>query len=76
MPQPLGQAQALDRVFAEQQCVFEVKALGARAVQALVKAGPRQVIRSAGVAQLQHALGINQGRQRVVIGQVQLAQVT
>ena len=75
VPQPLGQAQALDRVFAEQQRVFQVKTFRIRAFQALIQTGPRQVIGGAGIAQFEHALGVDQGGQMIVIGKVQLAQV-
>ena len=75
MPQPLGQAQALDRIFTEHQCMLKVKTLGIRAIQALIQTGTGQVIGGAGVAQFQHALGIHQGGQVVVVGQVQLAQI-
>ena len=75
MPEPFGQAQALDRVFTEHQCMFQIKTLGIGTIQPLVQAGPCQVIGSAGIAQFQHAFGIHQGFQRCVIGQMQLPQV-
>ncbi len=75
MPQAFGQAQALDRIVAEQQGVLQVEAFGIRAFQALVEAGPGQVVGGAAVADFQDPFGIDQGPQVVVVGQVQLAQV-
>ena len=75
MPQPFRQANPLDRVVAEQQRMLQVKTLGVRAVQPLVQAGPGQVVGGTGVAQFQDAIGVDQGIDEVVVGQVQLAQV-
>ena len=76
VPQPLSQANPLDRVVAEQQRMFQVEAFGIRAVQPLVEAGPGQVVGGAGVAQFQHAFGVDQRANLIVVGKVQLAQIT
>ncbi|MCY1400037.1 hypothetical protein D9M71_151100 [compost metagenome] len=55
--------------------MLQVKTLGVRAVQPLVQAGPGQVVGGTGVAQFQDAIGVDQGIDDIVVGQVQLAQV-
>ena len=55
--------------------MLQVEAFGIRAFQALVEAGPCQVVGGAAVADFQDPFGIDQGPQVVVVGQVQLAQV-
>lgn len=75
MAQAFGQAQALDRVFAEQQGVLQVEAFGVGAVQVLVEAGAGQVVGGAAIAQFQDPLGVDQRIEVVVVAQVQLAQV-
>ncbi|MNI46118.1 hypothetical protein D3C81_2144120 [compost metagenome] len=56
--------------------MFQVEALGIRAVQPLVEACPGQVVGGAGVAQFQHAFGVDQRANVIVVGKVQLAQIT
>lgn len=73
--QPFGQAQPLDRIVAEQQRVFEIEAFGVRAVEALVQAGAGEVVGGVCVTEFEHAFGVDQRGDEVVVGQVQLAQV-
>ena len=76
VPQAFCQANPLDRVVAEQQRMLQVETLGIRAVQALIEAGPGQVIGGAGIAQFQHSFGVDQGAYVVIVGEVQLTQVS
>ncbi|EJM02113.1 hypothetical protein PMI19_03047 [Pseudomonas sp. GM16] len=67
MSEAFSQPQALNRVIAEHQRVFQIKALGIRAVEPLIKTGSGQVISGASVTQFEHAFGVDQCGNEVIM---------